>query len=292
MKIFRLAAALLCIGASLSSCCGQPSVLDDIPEIRDLETGEILSARKARKAPGIFAEWHVFLFDAQQTICFVRVSPAAYDINVVCGEGEAADSTSALCSRSGAVAGINGSYFNVKELTHTTFVKDDGAEVGISLPSEFYRVNGAFYIGTDGYDVAPADTVAAPVEGEKYWEAVASGPVLIDEGEAFTYESGIKGWKKFYNKRHPRSLVGKDADGYLWLVTVDGRREECIGMSIAEMTELSRMLGLTDALNLDGGGSTTLWTLPAGVVNYPYDNHRYDHEGQRIVPNVLAVMKK
>ena len=87
-------------------------------------------------------------------------------------------------------------------------------------------------------------------------------------------------------------MVGIDNEGYLWLVAVDGRFEEGIGMTIAEMTELAGMLGLTDALNLDGGGSTTLWTLCAGVMNHPYDNRRYDHEGQRVVPNVIGVIKK
>lgn len=267
-------------------------VLKQFPQIRSLETGQVISARKASHTDGIFGEWHVNLFDSQQSIAFVRVNPDAYELNIFCGEGEAADSTSALCMRNGAVAGLNGSYFNVQELTHTTYMKDDGMEVGETLPSETFRTNGVFLSGADGYEMDAADTLAVLPEGEAKWEAMASGPILIDEGEAIVYEEGIKGWKKFYNRRHPRSMVGKDAEGYLWLVAVDGRFDEGIGMTIAEMTELSRMLGLTDALNLDGGGSTTLWTLVGGVLNHPYDNKRYDHEGQRIVPNVLGVIRK
>lgn len=283
-----LLAGLVCL---LSGCRTNP-VLEQFPEILDLETGQVISAWKASRTDGICGEWHPQLFDSQQSLAFIRVNPAAYELNIFCGEGEQADSTSALCMRNAAIAGINGSYFNVQELTHTTYVKDDGAEVGETLPSEVYRTNGVFLSGADGYEINAADTVAVLPEGEARWEAMASGPILIDEGEPVVYESGIKGWKKFYNRRHPRTMVGIDNEGYLWLVAVDGRFEEGIGMTIAEMTELAGMLGLTDALNLDGGGSTTLWTLCAGVMNHPYDNRRYDHEGQRVVPNVIGVIKK
>ena len=53
-----------------------------------------------------------------------------------------------------------------------------------------------------------------------------------------------------------------------------------------------RILGGEDALNLDGGGSTTLWLSGAsddGVVNYPCDNGRFDHAGERKVPNILYI---
>ena len=45
------------------------------------------------------------------------------------------------------------------------------------------------------------------------------------------------------------------------------------------------------ALNLDGGGSSTLWTAQEGVLNHPYDNRRFDHEGERGVPNCIVVRR-
>jgi exopolysaccharide biosynthesis protein len=76
----------------------------------------------------------------------------------------------------------------------------------------------------------------------------------------------------------------------VWLVVVDGRFPgEAEGMSIAELTTLAEKLGLVEALNLDGGGSSTLWTLPGGVLNHPCDNGQFDHVGQRIVPNAVVV---
>ena len=60
-------------------------------------------------------------------------------------------------------------------------------------------------------------------------------------------------------------------------------------MTIAELTGLAQRLGLTNALNLDGGGSSTLWVLPEGVINHPSDNGSFDHAGERIVPNAIVV---
>ena len=49
--------------------------------------------------------------------------------------------------------------------------------------------------------------------------------------------------------------------------------------------------GLVDALNLDGGGSSTLWTAQEGILNHPYDNKRFDHEGERGVPNCIVIRR-
>ena len=42
---------------------------------------------------------------------------------------------------------------------------------------------------------------------------------------------------------------------------------------------------------IDGGGSSTLWTAQEGVLNHPYDNRRFDHEGERGVPNCIVVRR-
>jgi len=79
------------------------------------------------------------------------------------------------------------------------------------------------------------------------------------------------------------------------LITVDGRNINSAGMSLFELTKLMRWLKADDAINLDGGGSTTLWInnyMENGVVNYPTDNKKWDHEGQRKVANVVLLKKK
>ena len=95
----------------------------------------------------------------------------------------------------------------------------------------------------------------------------------------------------FIRTKHPRSAVATTKEGKILLITVDGRfPEQAEGVNIPELAHLIRILGGEDALNLDGGGSTTLWLSGAsddGVVNYPCDNGRFDHAGERKVPNIL-----
>jgi hypothetical protein len=75
----------------------------------------------------------------------------------------------------------------------------------------------------------------------------------------------------FVNARHPRTLVGRDAEGAIWLVAIDGRQPDySIGMTFADLQRLGDRLQLVDALNLDGGGSTTM-VVRDQVVNRPSD---------------------
>jgi peptidoglycan hydrolase-like protein with peptidoglycan-binding domain len=90
------------------------------------------------------------------------------------------------------------------------------------------------------------------------------------------------------NPRHPRTAIGFSADGTrVWLVTVDGRSDASVGMTYVELANLMKSLGADDALNLDGGGSTTMVAQMPGddapsVRNAPSDGV------QRPVPNGLG----
>ena len=85
--------------------------------------------------------------------------------------------------------------------------------------------------------------------------------------------------------------MGVTRSGEAVLIVVDGRfAQQAAGMTIGELTYLAQRLGLYAALNLDGGGSSTLWC--GGVVNHPCDNRRYDHAGERRVTNCIAVVAR
>jgi exopolysaccharide biosynthesis protein len=49
---------------------------------------------------------------------------------------------------------------------------------------------------------------------------------------------------------------------------------------------------MVEAMNLDGGGSSTLWSKAYGVVSHPCDNRTFDHEGSREVSSTLIVKAK
>ncbi|MEO1021391.1 MAG: phosphodiester glycosidase family protein [Bacteroidota bacterium] len=76
------------------------------------------------------------------------------------------------------------------------------------------------------------------------------------------------------DQRHPRTVVGVNTrKNKVFFLIVDGRSKESIGLSLAELARLCHQLNMTDALNLDGGGSSTLWVnnkvmnKPASVTN-------------------------
>ena len=75
----------------------------------------------------------------------------------------------------------------------------------------------------------------------------------------------------FRRDRHPRTMIGVGRGGVIWLITVDGRNPAVsLGMTFAELQRLAVRVGLRDALNLDGGGSTTM-VVRGEVVNHPSD---------------------
>ena len=87
--------------------------------------------------------------------------------------------------------------------------------------------------------------------------------------------------------RHPRTAVGFSRDSStLYLFTVDGRSENSGGMTLTELAAMMRTLGAWDALNFDGGGSTTM-VINGAVVNKPSDP-----TGERAVGNAFMVVVK
>jgi hypothetical protein len=91
----------------------------------------------------------------------------------------------------------------------------------------------------------------------------------------------------FATDRHPRTMVGVDRDGDIWLVTVDGRNPQIsLGMTFVELQRLAARLKLTDVLNLDGGGSTTM-VVKGAIVNHPSDT-----AGPRKVSDSLIVIAR
>jgi hypothetical protein len=89
------------------------------------------------------------------------------------------------------------------------------------------------------------------------------------------------GWA---HKRNPRTFAGVDARGRTVLITADGRSTASLGLGIAETAAVAKSLGLRDALNLDGGGSTTM-VVNGAVINVPSDA-----TGERPVGDALVVL--
>ena len=130
------------------------------------------------------------------------------------------------------------------------------------------------------YKPAGGDTAAWTTASDIVGGAglLVRGGRYVDDWSPEVFNAG------FAETRHPRTMIGVARDGNVWLVTVDGRQPALsAGMTLRELQALARRLDLTDALNLDGGGSTTMW-VKGEVVNSPSDA-----AGPRKVSDALLV---
>lgn len=129
-------------------------------------------------------------------------------------------------------------------------------------------------------------TAIVSASGDPRWAQVRSmiggGPRLLAAGQ---FVGGENFSRVFGDRRHPRSAIGLLPDGRVVLVTVDGRQPyQSIGMTLMEFAMELRRIGAVEAMNLDGGGSTTL-VVGGQVVNLPADEM-----GERPVGDALTVM--
>ena len=118
-------------------------------------------------------------------------------------------------------------------------------------------------------------------------DIVGGVPQLIKKGKIEITWREEKSSKEFVETKHPRTAVAKLKDGKFLMMTVDGRQPtHSIGMNLNELAELLLELGATDAMNLDGGGSTTMF-LDGKVMNKPSDK-----EGERSVSDAILVFPR
>jgi len=138
--------------------------------------------------------------------------------------------------------------------------------------------------------VAVGDTLLlvcslSPARG-RIVEALGGLPRLLRAGKV-AVETDREGGKHFSEVRHPRTAIGFSADSSkVFLVTVDGRQEHSLGMTLYELADFMHSLGCAEALNLDGGGSTTM------VVRGKIVNHPSDATGERPVGNALLLISR
>jgi exopolysaccharide biosynthesis protein len=116
---------------------------------------------------------------------------------------------------------------------------------------------------------------------------IGAGPRLLAAGKFAASEEAANYSESLFRLRHPRTAVGWRADGALLLVTVDGRQpQKSVGMTIEELAKLMQELGCVEAMNLDGGGSTTM------VIKNKVANRPSDQTGERVVSDALLVFTR
>ncbi len=101
-------------------------------------------------------------------------------------------------------------------------------------------------------------------------EAVGGGPCLVKNGSIALNAQQELFKPEFYAVRHPRTAIGLTKNRECIWVVVDGRQPFSAGASLDELANLMLKLGCVDAINLDGGGSSTFF-LDNQVINRPSD---------------------
>lgn len=125
-------------------------------------------------------------------------------------------------------------------------------------------------------DLVSIDAASKPdLSGVEF--ALGGGPILLRNSEVLPRAPQDE-------PRHPRTILGWNEHAY-FLIVIDGRRDGWSrGLSVPELSQLAKRLGLTDAISLDGGGSSTLW-MNDQVMNMPSDGQ------PRNVANALVVVR-
>lgn len=193
------------------------------------------------------------------------------------------------------------------EFNRSTLTNDDGFELIIKgrIVEEIILNKGNASIPPDGFVLSISNSkfqklsqkrnivrlvrklIATETEKQKFFtkaeDIVGGVPQLVKNGKIEITWEQEKSSKSFVETHHPRTAVAKLKDGKFLMVTVDGRSAESGGISLPDLAAFLLELGATDAMNLDGGGSTTMF-LNSKVVNRPSDK-----EGERKVSDAILV---
>ena len=182
--------------------------------------------------------------------------------------------TSAFGRRYGASVAINGDFFTARTVSGLAIAG------GVRLHGDTRRET--FVAFGANHRVLMQERAAEVLRDAAVpsWvrEAVGGQPTVLWKGVQ------VPCALRFCQQRHPRTAVGLSAERrFLLLVVVDGRRAGAAGMTIAELGGYLASLGARWAVNLDGGGSSTMW-VEDRVVNQPSDGR------ERVVANHLGVI--
>lgn len=132
----------------------------------------------------------------------------------------------------------------------------------IPIPQNGYMIAARSYrtaadVILPGSDIQ-AETTAYPPEFDAYHNVMGAGPLLLQNGQVVLNANAEGFSAAFAQQRAPRSAIARTPSGSILLVTVPyhiGGR----GPTLAELATLLQQLGAVDALNLDGGNSSSLY---------------------------------
>jgi len=231
----------------------------------------------------------------------LRVDPVKNKIQLALAQdtSPARETVPAIAARRQAIAAVNAGFFALANGAPAGILKSGGRLLGGTK-----RARGAIGITSRGgatlmlFDRVIVEKTAPGTYSTRLgskpgdWlhatDVVSGAGLLLVNGREMDEWADEQITAAFDTTRHPRTMIGVDGDNHVWLVTVDGRQPPLsLGMTFSELKGLARRLGLRSALNMDGGGSTTMVLKGGWIVNHPSDP-----TGPRAVSDAIVVLPR
>lgn len=276
MKSVRISVALFM--TSLFLAC----TLSAAPALGDFKSPA--SSTSTLLAPGVMQYQFVYddLYGGPQFVSIIQVNLNSPDLEIGIGvcDGKTRLPISKLAKQEGAIAAINFGYFGFNPAAPAGMLKKDGVFASESSVGQ----------GSGGYFAHTGNKVAfyheANLDKEKYQNMRAGFPVLVYDGKIYdkigSYDHVLG--------RHNRTAIGLTASNILYFVVFDGRSKgNATGITCPDLAKFMQQIGCCYAMNMDGGGSTAMWTAASGIISYPSDNKTFDHLGERSVYDIFYV---
>ena len=187
------------------------------------------------------------------------------------------ETTSNIASENNAILAINGDYYGARQSGYvirngSLYRNSSGNRDALAIMK-----NGEFEFVTEG------ETSAETLLENGALQVFSFGPVLLEDSSISVTENEEVGMAMASN---PRTAIGYLGKNHYVFVVSDGRTSESAGLSLYELASFMKSLGVSDAYNLDGGGSSTM-VFKGEVINTPTTNGHSSEE--RAVSDILYI---
>lgn len=187
------------------------------------------------------------------------------------------DTTSDMADENNAVLAINGDYYGARQSGYVIRNSKLYRNTSEDRDALVIQKNGAFKF------VSESETSAEQLLQAGALQVFSFGPVLLNNSEISVGENEEVGMAMASN---PRTAVGYLGNNHYVFVVSDGRTSESAGLSLYELASFMKEIGVVDAYNLDGGGSSTM-VFKGEIINNPTTNGHSNQE--RAVSDIIYI---
>lgn len=225
---------------------------------------------------------YVLTVDPNKAVLYTGTVNDSYDLMVPQGQTVTEQMQKAEENGIHAVAGINGDFFNTTDsVTSSGYCVKEGRGIRENLkyrPYSAFTNDGSYMICNGKLDKVDRSSLRTVVGGSH---------VIVKNGSLYDVDPE----SEFGKTPHPRTLSGVKADGTILLVVIDGRQPELSnGAPLEKCAKIMIALGAVDAINHDGGGSSTM-VLHSGDT-YETVNSPSDGQMRKVYNSILVVPKE